>query len=744
MARSIGSTVENNFVNGHVTEATALNFPESASASTYNCVFHVKGNVSRRKGIDFEELYVAHSMDRSDKASNTYYWKSAGGSGLFNFIVVQSGTDLLFFGTDDGNISKNYKATLSLLPFIVPGSSEVQTYEVQFTSGKGFLFVAHPYMDTVYIEYNSDTSSFLISSIDISVRDFDGVEDYMASDTRLTQGTTPPQLTLDGYLGKMSKEHQYNLCNQGWHTISTGGLSDVDIAKAGQNGNYPPGYDVANPLNTWINSRNDLPADSDVWWLYKDAFEIMQPKLANANTRGNSPAPKGHYILKAFYEDRSAISGIPGFTAVTPGFNRPSTVAFFAGRVFYSGVNANKYSNKIYFSQVVKKTGEFYKCFQENDPTSETIFSLLATDGGVIQILDAGNIIKLVAIQNSLVVFATNGVWTITGSTGTGFTASDYSVNRISAAPVLSANSFVDVGGMPVWWTQDGIYAVTASNNALGQITIQSLTEKKNKTYFNEEIPLVNKKYARGCYNPVSKVIQWLFRKDTVNSVAERYDFDSVLCFNTISQAFYNWTLPNQDCKISGIVAIEGAGSSSGLEAVSDTAGAVVTASGATVTTTARTNLQLSANFKYLTNYPIAGVNKITFSEERDDNHLDFYSYDLTGTDSPAYFVSGFKVHGDAQKKWQSNYVFIFCDNTLTNKFYFQSVWDYHNDATSGEFGTKQLVGTGTAVPYKAYTFNRLKIRGMGVSLQFKISSLPGENFNLVGWSAFESANARV
>ena len=54
MARSIGTTVENNFVNGLITEATGLNFPENACTDTLNCIFYDNGKVSRRKNVRFE------------------------------------------------------------------------------------------------------------------------------------------------------------------------------------------------------------------------------------------------------------------------------------------------------------------------------------------------------------------------------------------------------------------------------------------------------------------------------------------------------------------------------------------------------------------------------------------------------------------------------------------------------------------------------------------------------------------
>jgi len=96
MARSTAVVVENNFINGLVTEATALNFPEAAATETENCVFNQDGSIDRRKGIDFETSYQYHLLDRANKAVNPYLWEAASGNGNYNFQVLQVGLTLKF------------------------------------------------------------------------------------------------------------------------------------------------------------------------------------------------------------------------------------------------------------------------------------------------------------------------------------------------------------------------------------------------------------------------------------------------------------------------------------------------------------------------------------------------------------------------------------------------------------------------------------------------------------------------
>jgi len=57
------------------------------------------------------------------------------------------------------------------------------------------------------------------------------------------------------------------------------------------------------------------------------------------------------------------------------------------------------WSENIYFSQIVETTDQFGRCYQTNDPTSEDLFDLLPTDGGVIQIQGSGSVYKLFPVQ---------------------------------------------------------------------------------------------------------------------------------------------------------------------------------------------------------------------------------------------------------------------------------------------------------------------------------------------------------
>lgn len=745
MARSAAVTTENNFVNGLVTEATALNFPEAAATETFNCVYNVDGSFNRRLGIDFENNYSTVSIDKAGKAISTYYWVGAAGNGDYNLVVVQVGLTLYFYTVSGTTLSVNRLAsTVNLASYLASGASTTSSQEIecQFANGKGYLFVSHPYMDPVYVTYTYPTT-IASASIILKIRDTVGVDDGYANDYRPT--------------GSLTTNHKYNLYNQGWAPFDTGGDNDprpIGITSPA----LPTSYLAGDPLSTWDSNRADWPSNSDVWWILKDSNEVFQPGTGSGINRGNSPAPKGHFILDAFRKDRSAavaaIGSIDtgagavsptttGITVESSSYFRPKSIAFFAGRVWYAGVDYSGFTNTVYFSQIIRdRVADFGKCYQDNDPTSEYSFDTLATDGGTIQILDCGSIIKLFAVKNSLVIFASNGIWTISGSTGTGFTPTDFSVSKISSQPCQSASSFVDVAGMPAWWTTDGIY-ILSNANQMGGVTITSLTEKKIKRYFTDVIPSECKRYAKGAFNPLTKVIQWTFRSTSPQSVSDRYEYDRILCFNTITQAFYPWSFYEGNVGVNAIVSVTGKVSSSVLEDVVDNTATVVTISGPeNVQAYVGSDQEVAGIFKYLCSKDNGATFGFTFAEEYNTSYVDWTSSG-TARDYSSYAISGYRVRGDAQKKFQSNYVVVFVDTTVVGKVSFSAIWDYATSASTGDYGSAQIIDT-TTVTGRKYKFRRLKIRGMGLSLQFKLESISGQPFKIAGWSTFDTANTVV
>lgn len=706
MARSAAVAVENSFIKGLITEATGLNFPENACTETYDCVFDEKGKVLRRLGINYEDGFMFTSLSTSNtgKVISYFVWENVAGRGDLTFVVIQFGATLYVYSTSSSQgLSSNQLFTIALSSYVVSGAPAPEGKECSFASGNGALFVTHPYCNPFYCTYDPDTQSHTEAALTLQIRDFTGVEDNLAVDSR------PSTLTA---------LHKYNLQNQGWTAFTN--------------------YWHKSALDAWDQRRTDFPSNADIWWTMKNSNDDFDPDNQSDKTfKGNTHAPQGHYLLNPFYEDRTSASGVGGLTVATSGYFRPSTCAFHAGRIFYSGVGTGTYSNKIYFTQIVHDSKQYANCYQAQDPTSQDDSDLLPNDGGVIAILGAGQILLLASVQSFLVVIATNGIWAISGSQGIGFTANDYSVSKLSDIATQSTQSLVFSNGFPFWWTNDGIVGL-AYNTVAANLELKSLTDKTIKTFF-EGIPVASKASAKGAYNSKTKVIQWTYRSTDSTLTEEHYQHDRVLAFNVLTGSFYPWRITQPSSTlgpwIGGVFSTKGVGAIRQSENVTDNAGGtVVDNAAANVTVSATTTQYLTSSFRYITIYKNGANYSLSFAQEKDANYVDWGS-----SNYQSYAITGYKVHGQGSVKFQSNYLTVFMDTVSEASCFLQAWWDYAQSATSGKMSDVQQAYHHDN--HFALSQVRLKMRGEGRALQFKFYSESGKPFTLVGWSGFETGN---
>lgn len=799
MPRSHGVSVQNKFIKGLITEATALNFPEDACTETYNCVFDHKGRVTRRLGIDLEGGRATTTQSLTSAATVTYLWKNVGGDGDLSYVVVQIGDTLHFYKVDLAVAlsASKHANTISLPAFASPGITTVVNLECQFTQGNGYLFVTNKNCNPFYITYDASANTFTGTSITINSRDFVGVTGDVPDTQRPTSLTTT---------------HRYNLGNQGWTsgylaqsatsiTIGTGSKTftlaninnfggqvgdrvrvysaatpgflgpsittgnimignvtaintgaqtvTVNVTNTNGAGTLTDWVIVAEPTNieAWLALYGAYPSNCDVWYIYKNSSGVFAPttEYVNKSIAINTTAPKGHYILNAFIEDRATTAKIVGIAlpAIASSPNRPTTCAFFSGRIFYGGIQVQGYNARIYFSQILDDISKAGRCYQVNDPTSEELFDLLPSDGGFVDILEAGAILKMVPVLNSLVVICTNGVWLITGSNGLGFVATDYSIHKISAVPSTSANSLVEVDGMPLWWTNDGIFTIKTDPQT-GQFSVQNMITTSILTFFTD-IPVEARRFARGTYDPEDHKVHWVYKSTASSSFADKYTYDRMLTLNLLSGAFYPWNISGPG-QIHGAIAVRSQGGQFTINNVSAAAGVNNVQAGgganqvialvASTTTTGNSGTIV----KYLCSYASGGSTLVTFAEEHQTTYLDWETIDAIGTDYISYFVSGYRIHGEAIRKFQTNYVNFFSDaDDEDTQFKVRGQWDFSTSGSSGRDSTVQVVsGLFRARP------KRLKIRGHGRSMQFRIESITGQPFSVIGWSAFETANSWI
>lgn len=470
--------------------------------------------------------------------------------------------------------------------------------------------------------------------------------------------------------------------------------------------------------------KSGYPSNADVWWYFKNTSNAFDPlNTVNNVTLSTSQAPQGHYILNAFNQQRDEVSSIADIDDVIT-YSRPSTGVWFAGRVWYTGLTASQaattkqffytWTENIYFSQIVTDRSSFGQCFQTNDPTDQNFFDLLPSDGGVIVIQGSGRIYKLIPIQAGLLVFAANGVWFIAGSQG-GFTATDYTVHKISSIQSISSTSFVIVEGYPLFWNEEGIYAVKPSqSNApyqYGGLMVEPITVGTIQTFY-DDIPKISKQYVKAAYHPIDYVIQWIYRSTTETDISDRYRYDRILNFNTVHSAFYPYTISsNNHTRIKDIIYMNYPAASTAPD----------------------------PGFKYLTSVDSASI---TFSEENDTTrYKDWYTYDTTGVDFTSYFTTGYILHGQTFK-WKPEYVQVFSRNSVPTAYTISGIWDYALTGTTRVTNPVTVTNAYQQINF-GQTFRRHRIRGTGSVFQMKISSVSGSPFDIIGWSFFQSANQR-
>mgnify|MGYP006940498292 CR=1 FL=1 len=774
MPQQVAVSVENNFTKGLITQSIGLNFPENAATDTDNCEYTLIGEVLRREGMNYEANFATLSNTKTNKAINTYKWNNAGGDGINQLMAAQIGDIVYFYDVDNATTvsplsSQRLASTINLPTFAV--TTFDATAPCEFADGNGYLFIFHPSCDPIAVTLSSGVVAG--QPIQVNIRDFAGI-----SETGIADNTRPSSLTAS---------HQYNLQNQGWTsgnpwtasststvaaavgaqvwtvqsglTITPG--QTVLIAMYTTNGLPPPftsnviaGYETATVtsysgttltmsvsyvnnytgspsysiwaftpsntgfINTWQTAIGNYPSNADQWWRFKNSSGAFDPATTVANTSiGLGAAPKGHYIIPAFTQTRTGISGVQGITDIIT-TARPTNGCWFQQRVWYTGVKASQapsgtasftsWTENIYFSQIIQKPEDFGKCYQTNDPTAQDLFDLLPTDGGVIVIQGSGAIYKLFPTQNGLLVFAGNGVWYITGSQGIGFTANDYTITKISSVQSISTSSYVDVLGMPYFWNEEGIYQVKANQN--GSLSVESITVTTILDFF-ANIPLSSKKRVRGAYNPVEYIIQWAYCGSEPATTTAAYQFDKILNYSTANQAFFPYTINITNSSFSSIAYVSGPGG------------------GNTPPPT----------FKYFCS---DNSSNWTFAELWDSNFVDWASSSNGGANYVSYFITGYKLRGQAIKKFQPQYIQVWSNIYPTDSGYkIQGVWDYSLDRNSNRFSSIQNAYFDGSTYYKAQ-YKRHKIRGQGYALQFKIISQDGKPFDVIGWAIVDTVNA--
>lgn len=730
------------FTGGLNTEASPLTFPENTWSEGDNVIPSIDGSITLRRGIDYEESYELSALASSLSSAATgafgsVYWNNVSGNGNINFIAIQKGRTVEFYDNNGVGISSQLRDfTIDLADYHAAGNTNAPG--VALISGSnvnGALLLVSRDIDPILVEYDEDTDTITVTVITIAIRDFQGVDDGLDVDER------PAAL---------SATHQYNLLNQGWNATNYG---------------------------SYHTSTSLYPSNAQVWTEGKDSSDVFQPSLLDKQDFGTTPAPKGRFVLDLFDQDRDAAAGTSGVTTITELF-RPTTSAFYAGRAWYAGMKSSRIGTWVLFSQVAEDTTKLGKCYQDADPTSETISDLIATDGGVIPIQNAGTVLKLMPWKNSLLVLCNNGVWQIVPGNTNGFAADSYEVRQLTTNGTLNATSVVVTDQGVMWWGEEGIYMLLL-NGQTGEPQVVSITLGVVQTLY-DDIPTMGKLFSHGTYVPDEAVVYWTYNNDEdQNGVIKRFKKTSLLCLDMTLRAFYTMSIGELATDSPYIVdsfITKNRGESDIVDnVVEDQAGVLVEAGAVQVVATLTpevTATPIKLLFYTVVPNGMGGVNT-TFSEfvQNEDNAYKFRDWYIKNTAGVTFLgtvVPGYDFGQDqgAVKPIQALYVWTYFRRTETgvdaggnplnpSSCLMRGRWDWADSNAGGKWSTAYQVyrhrrlWIAPTIPASDYddgypvVVTKNKVRGRGKALQLALTSEADKDMQVLGWAIDYIGNSK-
>ncbi len=720
MPQRITQKVVNTFVKGLITEAGELTFPEDASIDELNCLLNRDGSRRRRLAAKVEDSNVLSTFSINNTfVFTTGRWRNVSGTAGLDFLVVQSGSNLYFYNTVQEPYSGQQKSfSVDLTDFEFSGSLGAGQAKVQMATINGDLVVVSSAIEPFYIEYNSDTDTVSTTQITPKIRDFE-----WQGDTETYSEEAEP-----------SDARKYDTANAGW---------------AGSKGSAA--------LSTYISFNGEYPPLTHPWFSGKDSDGNFDEAEWRKVFGGTTLTGNGHYILDFFAKDRAAASGISGITTEYEN-SRFQAVAAFSGRIFYAGLTSAKNSGRILFSKQLDNTSEAGRCYQQNDPTSEDFSDLLPTDGGVIVIPEATNIQKLHVFGSTLMVFAENGVWQITGVDNV-FRATEYSISNVSEIGIENPQTFVSVEGVPMWWSKHGIHTLQF-DQVSGKAQEQNITIGTIQTFF-DVIDGNAKQNCHGVYDQTNKRIHWFYPS---NSEGTQNKKNRVLTLDIAVQAFYPWEVSdsiNNPDYIIGAEYISGFGSDyENLDVILSTGDDVVTSAGDDVVVNQLTQLSQADSAIVLMVYDGATGN-MTMGLFSGTDFLDWGDANYT-----SFAEAGYDFMGDLVLKKNSPYIQVYLRPTETgfegsdetgytpireSSLLVSSYWDFRKQTSSTAQQAYRLkympiVDAGELGSWN-YPENivttRLKMRGHGRSMRLRFESEQGKDFVLLGFGIISAANTR-
>lgn len=776
---------------GYNSDVNPLLYPEGFTVDEDN--FDILANQTRRRRRGFSKSGSATVTPSSGfytlatDSVELYRWHGAGDSVGLDLVVVQAGRALLFY-KDIYPWNDNFLGEVSLGLFKISGATNAQLErnKAAFTAEKGRLVVVHKYCEPFLVEYDEGNDSVFSTSIELEIRDVQGVEESIAVDFR------PATLT---------NAHQYNLENQGWT------LSKINTYQAAKS-KYPSNADIWHWGKT-TNSTTFVEAwDADQFELqafgttrapqghkikslftlsttvgsgsvettlvdsvtYNETTDVATIVTASAHGRSVSDTIRvNNFIVtlkdlnnfpKFYTEDISGdytIASVPNATTITvsvtdlgvvsppPNYTvtaieastidydttlpvvttmdvRAEETASYAGRIWYTKIGHRTQKGAIYYTQIIEGKENYSRCYQANDPTSEHISDLLDTDGGSFVLSGIGDIQKLVPTGNFLLVLTSKGVWAIGPGEKGYFSPNSYTITKVTDNGTIGPRTIITLPAGVIYWGTSSIVYIT------GSLEVVEISDNKVKSFFLS-LTATQRSAAFGAYDAHTDSVYWLYKTSSSTKVLGLY---------LLTQAFFNYTLGTNETTSSVIAAASLASPSSpeqGLQLLG------LNPSTNALNWVDRTQGQVISFADEIggTSTEVSGFLQSGY------NLLQEPSYDKFGGTLTIFFnktETGFNDDGSGNLVFEN-------PSGCTARY----EWDWSNNAASGKQATEESVyrftrlyipadANDTFADGRPVVFTRNQVRGSGYAFSLRLSTQTGKDCWLLGWSMGFNVNA--
>lgn len=773
MTRLNATSESRSFVRGLITEASPLTFPDNASLVESNFNLNKDGSRQRRLGFDFEPDYTETTVSSVNFDSgnwdsySTFKWVNSGGDSTKALTVVQIANEILFYDLDVQPLSDGLVDTFTM----APGTAD---NIFSFTVVDGLLVAAAGTKNIYIFEYDAASDSVTRTTDRLKIRDLFGVEDIFDGDD-LTQTSN-----IEVRPTTLSDEHLYNLRNQTFAIpkYKSNVEEFYDTIK-----HFYEESDEIDP--TPLNKSYPSNADNVTYALYPDANDSGNRTVERffaedviTNPPGSTRAPVGYFIIDALERGTSRIEEELKLRARYPELDYSVTslprdetpygatvVAQYAGRVWFAGFSGEvtegdskspKMSSYVLFSRTVQDKTDIAQCYQVGDPSSAEEPDLLDTDGGFIRIDGAFGIKAMVDLGRDLIVVAENGIWKVSGGDNNSFTANNYVVNKLSDIGCVNKYSIVRIDNDLSYWGPDAIYIVTT--NDLGDRVIKNLTQSTIQTLY-QNISDEDIRSSRGYFDSFERKIHWVYGVNpTVTGNSKELVFDLNL------SAFYLYDIKSSGMDLPKVVDVFETKPFVVSPSQDDVVvlGDDVEADSDPVVVTVNTKIDVQKELSYLVLTSLTPV-KFTFGYYNNSDFLDYYSYDDSGVDAEAEMITGYISGGDFQRIKDLPYLTTYMRQTETqlvendegnlepypqSSCNMQVQWEWSDSSTSGRWTEQREIyrlrrgylqtSSSSDFDYGHNTVvTKNKIRGNGRVLSIRLTTSPGKDCHIYGWSMF-------